>query len=847
MKPEKKRISPKERLKNGELRLGAAALKESEDRFRSLFDNMSEGFVYGRIVLDRKGLPRDCVVLETNKAFEKQTGLKPAAVVGRKATEVLPGFEKDPADWIARFGRVALTGRPEQFEDYLEALRRHFSVSAFSPQKGRFAAIFSDITERKEGEKELERLASFPRLNPQPVLEMDLAGNLVYCNPVAAALYPDLKGPAANHPWLGDWKAVARACAAGAPLPAREIEAAGRWYLQTMCFVPESGRVRVYGTDITAAKLAADALREREESLKRAQAMARLGSWELDLVRDELTWSDEAYRIFGVARSSARVTYGDFLERVHPDDRAAVNKAYSSSVKEGRDSYEIEHRVVRAGTGEVRLVHEKCDHVRDASGAIVRSLGMVHDITERKLAEREGALTADFLRLVNEAGTTDGLLKAAADFFRGASGCEAVGIRLRDAAGDYPYYITRGFSREFVRAESSLAPAAAAGCPAAGDGALPLQCLCGAVIGGRFDAESPCFTRHGSFWTASGSRLAAPGAARPPAGQRERCAAEGYESVALIPLHLGDDRLGLVQLNDRRKGVFTPEAMVHWERLADQLAIALAKFRAEETLRAAAEVLKRDKETLRRLAEDRARGLVEAQAELERSKRLSDIGVLAATVAHELRNPLATIGMAARNIKRKAAAGQDLERHIANIDKKISESNQIITNLLFYSRLKPPQCRPLDVRELLEDCLEAAAGRTGAAVVSAGGINALTGVMLEADAVQLKEVLNNLLNNACDALPPGGGRVELGGKLEDHCIRFTVRDNGAGIDPEVLPKVFDPFFSTKAKGTGLGLPVCRQIVHMHRGEIDIRSGPDGTTVTVLLPLEAPMDANDHGR
>jgi len=128
-------------------------------------------------------------------------------------------------------------------------------------------------------------------------------------------------------------------------------------------------------------------LRRSEEMLARAQKIAHLGSWELDLVRNELTWSDEVYRIFGLEPREFEATYAAFLERVHPDDRAAVDMAYSSSVLEGRDAYEIEHRVVRRGTGEIRWVYEKCEHIRDEDGKIIRSVGMVLDITDRKRAE----------------------------------------------------------------------------------------------------------------------------------------------------------------------------------------------------------------------------------------------------------------------------------------------------------------------------------------------------------------------------------------------------------------------------------------------------------------------------
>ncbi len=139
--------------------------------------------------------------------------------------------------------------------------------------------------------------------------------------------------------------------------------------------------------DITQRKRAEEALRRSEQRLKRAQEIAHLGSWEFDLEKNELTWSDEAYRIFGLEPQQFNTTYEAFLEAVHPEDRDAVDAAYSGSLREGRDSYEIEHRVIRRSTGEVRFVHEKCEHIRDASGRTVRSFGMIHDITERKWME----------------------------------------------------------------------------------------------------------------------------------------------------------------------------------------------------------------------------------------------------------------------------------------------------------------------------------------------------------------------------------------------------------------------------------------------------------------------------
>jgi PAS domain S-box-containing protein len=143
-----------------------------------------------------------------------------------------------------------------------------------------------------------------------------------------------------------------------------------------------------YFKNVTEHKRVEEALRESEARLNKAQQIAHLGSWELDPGTGRLTWSDEVYRIFGLPPQDAEVTYDTFLDIIHPDDRAAVEDAYSRSLREGKDTYDIEHRIVRRSTGEIRHVHERCEHIRDASHRVVRSIGMVHDITERTQAEK---------------------------------------------------------------------------------------------------------------------------------------------------------------------------------------------------------------------------------------------------------------------------------------------------------------------------------------------------------------------------------------------------------------------------------------------------------------------------
>ena len=140
-------------------------------------------------------------------------------------------------------------------------------------------------------------------------------------------------------------------------------------------------------TDITERKQAEEALRKNREMLIQTQHLARVGSWQLDLASNQFTWSEETFRIFGVDPQTVAFSYDAFLEAVHPEDRAAVAAAYSTSLRDGRDTYEIGHRIVSQDTGDVRYVYEKCQHERDANGAIIRSVGMVQDVTERKTNE----------------------------------------------------------------------------------------------------------------------------------------------------------------------------------------------------------------------------------------------------------------------------------------------------------------------------------------------------------------------------------------------------------------------------------------------------------------------------
>jgi PAS domain S-box-containing protein len=143
------------------------SLRESEERHRSLFENMTEGFALHEIITDSHGSPRDYRFLEVNPSFEKLTGLKCSDLLGKRVLEVLPGIE--PV-WIQRYGKVALTGEPTRFENYSANLGRWYEVFAYRPAPMQFAVIFSDITERKKAEDERRQVEERVRKKLESVL-----------------------------------------------------------------------------------------------------------------------------------------------------------------------------------------------------------------------------------------------------------------------------------------------------------------------------------------------------------------------------------------------------------------------------------------------------------------------------------------------------------------------------------------------------------------------------------------------------------------------------------------------------------------------------------------------------
>jgi len=228
-----------------------------------------------------------------------------------------------------------------------------------------------------------------------------------------------------------------------------------------------------------------------------------------------------------------------------------------------------------------------------------------------------------------------------------------------------------------------------------------------------------------------------------------------------------------------------------------------------------------------------------------RAEHLAGIGRLAANIAHEIRNPLASISGAVEMLKRLPGTDAETNNLVEIAMREVDRVNALITSFLDYARPRTDERQRLDLGEMVREIAKIFEQERRTKEVALRCL-APSGILVEAAAGQMQQVLWNLLRNAVDAMPKGGTLTVGAGLDAAHQMTLAVAATGIGIDGELLPKIFQPFFtSKKRRGLGLGLPICDRIVKAHGGRIDVLSQPgQGTTFNIHLPLEtASADAS----
>lgn len=232
--------------------------------------------------------------------------------------------------------------------------------------------------------------------------------------------------------------------------------------------------------------------------------------------------------------------------------------------------------------------------------------------------------------------------------------------------------------------------------------------------------------------------------------------------------------------------------------------------------------------------------LRQMEALAHRNERLAAIGAVAAGLAHEIRNPLASVSGSVELLANSIGADADAERLLKIVLKETDRLDALIRDFLVFARPAPPDRRYFDVRQVVQEVVEVFKHDPRAAdremLVQGEPLR------ISADESQLRQVILNLLVNAVQASPPGQPVTVAVGVDDEGRASIEVHDQGEGIDPATLPHIFDPFFTTKSRGTGLGLALVHRIIEGHGGHVDVTSDAEtGTTFRIAIPLDSQAE------
>ncbi len=229
--------------------------------------------------------------------------------------------------------------------------------------------------------------------------------------------------------------------------------------------------------------------------------------------------------------------------------------------------------------------------------------------------------------------------------------------------------------------------------------------------------------------------------------------------------------------------------------------------------------------------------------QLERADRLASIGEMAAGIAHEIKNPLAGISAAITIIKEDLPPGDPREDILGEVLQQVQRLDKTLNDLLFFGKPSLPELACIDIHDVVEKTLKFASQHRGVASIERRIRLDAPCSTVYADAKQMQQVFLNIFLNAFQAMA-GGGTLTITSSLVtrdgQEYVRIDIADSGPGMPPQILEKIFTPFFTTKAQGTGLGLPICSKLVHLHKGEFRVTSQEgQGTVFSVELPACGP--------
>jgi PAS domain S-box-containing protein len=632
--------------------------------------------------------------------------------------------------------------------------------------------------------------------------------------------------------------------------------------------------------DITERKRAEEVLHDSEAKLQKAQRIAHFGWWERDFTTNHVSLSDEVCRIFGLQPVELPEWHARWLELIHPEDRPRAADAAAAALVPSGPRYDVEYRVVRTD-GSERIVHSQGDVTWDEAGRPRRQFGVLQDITELRQAEKELRESEErFRTLVQfsfdvywESDAQHRFIRQ--EFAERLADAPAAGSEIGKTRWEVPYLEPDAEAwrkhRETMNAhlpfrDFELArPTPDGGKRYVSVSGLPVFDKSGHFIGyrgvgrhitDRKRAEEAL--RRSEAYLAEAQRLSHTGTLAFNATAPVYWSQESYQIWALDPLQGLPNRETVLQRihpDDReRVNVETEEALQQKRDFTLEFRIVVPDGTVKYIESTGHPLLSADGElvemiathvdvTERKLAQEEHEKLRQLESELAHVNRISMMGELAASLAHEILHPIATARNNARAGMRFLAMSPpnlaEVEEALSCIVRDADRAKDIVGRMRDHINKAPPHRHLFDLNEAISEVIVMVRSAIESHKVSVRtGLMELTPVL--GDRVQLQQVVMNLILNAAEAMSSvTEGVRDLWIETEQSqtgSILVAVRDSGLGIDPAQLERVFEPFYTTKTSGVGMGLSICRSIIDAHGGRLWVEPNkPRGAVFKFTLP------------
>ena len=621
-------------------------------------------------------------------------------------------------------------------------------------------------------------------------------------------------------------------------------------------------------------KRTGEKLKRNEARFDEAQRLAHVGWWERDYTNDRVFLSDEVCRVFGVQPVELPEWHGRWLDLIHPEDRPRAAAAAAAALG-GGPRYDLEYRIVRPD-GMMRIVHSQGDVSWDASGKPVRQFGVLQDITDLRRAEHELRVSeARFRTFVDHA--TDAFLLFDEEWRvldANREACESLGYSREELIGkdrkDLEFELDEGSTRRlsqrllgdeavtvetrYRRKDGTAFSVEVRIRPFHQDGRRFL-CLVRDVTERKRAEEA---LRRSEAYLAEAQRLSHTGTSVLKEGTYSYWSDECYRIWGLDPARGLPDFETVRQRihpDDRdRVGKAILQALLQKTDYSIQFRVVLPDGTVKHLETTGHPVLSETGElvevigthidvTDRVRADEQSERLRELEADLAHMNRLGIMGELAASLAHEILHPIATARNNARAGMRFLEASPpdlgEVKEALGLVVRDADRAKDIVSRIRGHIEKAPPRRDLLDINGALIEVIEMVQG-----AVARNRVLVRTQLMeglvpVRGDRVQLQQVIVNLVLNAIEAMSTVEKARELSvrtGQSQTGGILVEVCDSGPGIAPDLMEQVFQPFYTTKTGGIGMGLSICRSIIDAHGGRLRaVANEPRGAVFQFDLP------------